>query len=45
VASPRKKKTTPAFLFFLLFLFFIGLTSGPLSMSAQIEFYLPTLYL
>jgi hypothetical protein len=38
VASPRKKKTIPAF---LNFPFFIGLTSGPLSMSGQIEFYLP----
>jgi hypothetical protein len=44
VASPRKKKTSPAFLFFL-FYFFIGLASGPLSMPAQIEFSLPTQHL
>jgi hypothetical protein len=42
VASPRKKKTTPVFLFFP---FFIVLTSGPLSMSAQIEFSLPAQHL
>jgi hypothetical protein len=37
VASHRKKKTSPAF--------FIVLTSGPLSISAQIEFSLPAQHL
>jgi hypothetical protein len=36
VASPRKKKTTPTFLFSFFYIF-IRLTSGSLSISAHIE--------